>query len=238
MLIIPAIDLMGGHAVRMTRGERDSATVYSEEPWNLVKAFVQDGAERIHVVDIDGAFAGDQSHRAVVRRIVAKSAVPIQVGGGLREDKHLELAFQNGAHYAVLGTAAVKDPELAERACKTYPGRIVIAVDAVDGRVAVEGWAEVSDVSATELAVKAESWGAHAVLYTDVSRDGTGSGANVEATAALTRAVNIPVIASGGIGSLDDIRALSREGVQMAVIGRALYQKRFSLAEAIAAGQG
>ena len=235
MKIIPTIDLIGGKAVRMTRGERETAKVYSDEPWTLVKRFVEDGAERIHVVDIDGAFAGGQEHRAVVRRIVAKSSVPIQIGGGLRDRKGLELAFKNGAHYAVLGTAAVKDPEFAKTACGDFPGRIVIAVDAKDGRVAVEGWAEETDIAAVELARKAEEWGASAVLYTDVSRDGTRAGPNVDSTKALNDAIGIPVIASGGIGELDHVRALKEAGIELAVIGRALYEKRFTLAEAIAA---
>jgi phosphoribosylformimino-5-aminoimidazole carboxamide ribotide isomerase len=234
MKIIPTIDLIAGKAVRMLRGERETAKVYSDEPWSLVKRFVEDGAERIHVVDIDGAFAGGQEHRAVIRRIVAKSSVPIQIGGGIRNRKGLELALKNGAHFAVLGTAAVKDPEFAAAACKDLPGRIVIAVDAKEGRVAVEGWAEESDISALELAQKAEGWGASAVLYTDVSRDGTHEGPNVEATKALNDAIGIPVIASGGIGELDHVRALKAAGIELAVIGRALYDKRFTLAEAIA----
>jgi len=238
MQIIPTIDLIGGKAVRMTRGDRETAKVYSEEPWSLVKRFIENGAERIHVVDIDGAFAGNQEHRAVVRRIVAKSSVPIQVGGGIRDRKALDLAFKNGAHYAILGTAAIKDPEFAEGACRDFPGRIIIAVDAKDDQIAVEGWSEATDISVLELSKKAEGWGANALLYTDVARDGTRQGVNIEGTVALCNAVSIPVIASGGVSSLDDLRALAQAGIPMVVVGRALYEKRFTLAEAIAAVKG
>lgn len=235
MKIIPAIDLIGGKAVRMTQGDRDTAKVYSDEPWALVKRFVENGADRIHVVDIDGAFSGDAEHRATVRRIVAKSPVPIQVGGGLRDRKSLDLAFKNGAHYAILGTAAVKTPEFAAEACKDFPGRIIIAVDAKDGRVAVEGWAEATEITALELAKKAESWGAAAILYTDVSRDGMRQGVDIEGTQEICKATGIPCIASGGVSSIDDLLTLARSGIDMVVVGRALYEKRFTLAEAIEA---
>jgi phosphoribosylformimino-5-aminoimidazole carboxamide ribotide isomerase len=237
MNVFPAIDLLGGKAVRLHQGRRDRATVYRDQPWELVTEFASAGAGRIHVVDLDGAFSGNPAHREVVARIVAESPVPIQVGGGIRDRDAIEAVFDAGAQLAVLGTAAVKDPAMVERACADYPGRIVIAVDAKDGLVAVEGWVESSEVTAVELGRRAAAWGAAALLYTDVARDGTGAGPNVRATAELAAAVGAgtPVIASGGVSSLDDLRALAAEHIPAVVVGRALYDGRFTLTEAIEA---
>lgn len=240
MKIYPAIDLLGGKAVRLHQGRRDSATVYRDQPWELVREFADAGAERIHVVDLDGAFSGSRAtHREVVARIVAESPVPIQVGGGIRDHAAIEAVFAAGARFAVLGTAAVKNPALAERACAEHPGGIVVAVDARDGVVAIEGWVEASEITAVELGRRAAGWGAAAILYTDVARDGTGDGPNLRATAELAAAVGAatPIIASGGVSSLDDLRALAEASIPAVVVGRALYDGRFTLAEAIAAAQ-
>lgn len=237
MRIYPAIDLYGGKVVRLHRGERERATVYGDDPAAVVRAFAEAGAERVHVVDLDGAFSGRRAHGDVVARMVAASSVPLQVGGGIRDRAALDAVFAAGAGLAVLGTAAVKDPEFAAAACAAYPGRIVIAVDARDGVVAVEGWVESAGVPALELGQRAAGWGAAGLLYTDVARDGTQSGPDVERTAALARAVGIPVIASGGVSSLDDLRALAAAGVPAVVVGRALYEGSFTLAEALAAAR-
>lgn len=236
MRVIPAIDLMGGKAVRLTEGKRESATVYGE-PLEMVDEFVGAGAERIHVVDLDGAFGGAPAQLAMIASICAKSRVPVEVGGGLRDAAAVEAVFAAGARLAVLGTAAIRSPAFVEAVCRANPGRVIVAVDARDGMVAVEGWIEVSDVPAAVLAEKAAAWGAAAVLYTDVSRDGTSVGPNVEATKALAEAVRCEVIASGGVGTLDHLVKLRDAGIASVVVGRALYEKRFTLAEAIAAAK-
>lgn len=235
MKIYPAIDLYGGNVVRLHQGERRRATVYGDDPAAVVRAFAEAGAERIHVVDLDGAFSGQRAHRDVVERMLAAASVPIQVGGGIRDRAALDAVFAAGAGLAVLGTAAVKHPDFAAAACAAHPGRIIVAVDARDGVVAVEGWVEAAGVSAFELAERAAGWGAAGLLYTDVTRDGTQSGPDFTRTAALAQAVDIPVIASGGVSSLDDIRALAAAGVPAVVVGRALYEGTFTLAEAMAA---
>jgi phosphoribosylformimino-5-aminoimidazole carboxamide ribotide isomerase len=237
MKIFPAIDLLDGKAVRLQEGRRESATVYHEDPPILVAEMVAAGAERIHVVDLEGAFHGARHHHELVDRIIKASPVPVQVGGGIRSYADVEAVIAHGARYVVLGTAAVKAPEMVEEMCRAHPGRMVIAVDARDGEVAIEGWVESAGVSAIELARRAEQWGAGAVLYTDVSRDGMHSGPNVEATAALARAVSIDVIASGGVTRLDDLRALAAAGVPAVIVGRALYDRHFTLEEAIEAAR-
>lgn len=237
MIVIPAIDIMGGKAVRLVRGARDSATVFSDEPWLLAEQLTAGGVERLHVVDLDGAFAGAPVSRLFIQRILGSAKVPVQVGGGLRDRATVESALASGARWAVLGTAAVRSPELVRELCGAFPGRIIVAVDAVQGMVAVEGWTEASSVSAVDLGARAADWGAAALLYTDVARDGTGTGPAVDSTAALAQAVSIPVIASGGVGALDDLRALAAAQIPMVVVGRALLERRFTLEEAIEAAR-
>ena len=237
MIVIPAIDLLGGKAVRLVRGERDSATVFAEEPWQLAAAMCAAGAERLHVVDLEGAFSGAPAARAAIDRILQAATVPVQLGGGLRDRASVEAALSAGARWVVLGTAAVKQPEVVRALCETHPGRIIVAVDARDGEVAIEGWTQTSSVRADDLGGQAAEWGAAALLYTDVARDGTGGGPAVSATAALARAVSIPVIASGGIGSLEHLHQLAVAGIDLAVVGRALVEERFTLAEAIEAAR-
>ncbi|MCB9559517.1 MAG: 1-(5-phosphoribosyl)-5-[(5-phosphoribosylamino)methylideneamino]imidazole-4-carboxamide isomerase [Kofleriaceae bacterium] len=238
MKIFPAIDLLGGKAVRLTHGLRDTAVVYHHEPWRLCAELAEAGAERIHVVDLDGAFAGAQHHHDLVHKILEASPVPVQVGGGIRSLSAAEAVLAAGARFVVLGTAAIKDPAMVETLCHAHRGRIVIAVDARDGVVTIEGWQESAGLTAVEVGQRAEGWGAAALLYTDVARDGAETGPNVAATAALAAAVGIPVYASGGVSSLDDLRALAAAGLPAVVVGRALYEQRFTLAEAIAAAGG
>lgn len=239
MLIYPAIDLMGGKAVRLREGLRSELTVYDDRPDEVARRFAAAGCRRIHVVDLDGAFSGKRENREAVARIVAAAGVPVQLGGGVRDLDTCAALLDAGVERVVLGTVMVKHPEMVEVACKRFPGRVVIAVDARDGRVAVAGWAETTDLAAEDLARRAADMGCAAVLHTDIARDGTGHGANVEATARLARALApTEVIASGGIGSLADLRALAKAGVPAAVVGRALYAGVFTVEQAIAEAAG
>ncbi len=232
MRLYPAIDLLGGRAVRLERGERDKATVYHEQPVELVAQLARGGADRLHIVDLDGAFAGSPQQTQLIAAIVAASPIPVEVGGGIRDRAAIEALLALGAAYVVLGTAAVRSPQLVEDSCRAHPGRIIVAVDARDGIVAVDGWTASGGVTAIELGARAAAWGAAALLYTDVSRDGLHVGPNVAATAALAAAVSCEVIASGGVGSLDDLRQLRAAGIPSVVVGKAIYDKRFTVAEA------
>ena len=231
MKFLPAIDLLGGRAVRLEEGKRDRATVFHDRPIELVAQLAQGGADRLHVVDLDGAF-GEPRQLTLIAALIAASPIPVEVGGGIRDRDAIDRILALGAAFAVLGTAAVRSPALVEAACRAYPGRIIVAVDARDGVVAVDGWTTSGEITALELATRAAAWGAAAVLYTDVARDGLGGGPNVTATAALARAVAIEVIASGGVGSLDHIAELRRAGIPAVVVGRALYDGRFTVADA------
>ncbi len=237
MTILPAIDLLGGRAVRLREGRRDQATVYHERPWEVAERFAAAGAARLHVVDLDGAFAGRRENLDAVARIVAVGR-PVQLGGGVRDLATVEKLLAAGVDRVVLGTAMVKSRPMVAEACARFPGRVVVAVDARDGRVAVEGWAEATEVDPFDLAADAAEAGCAAILYTDIARDGTGRGPNVEATARLARALHpVEVIASGGVAALADLRALALAGVPACVVGRALYEGAFTVEEAlIAAG--
>ncbi len=233
MLVIPAIDLLGGKVVRLVEGRRDRATVFSEHPGEIARGFVAAGAKRLHVVDLDGAFNGAPENRRAVEQILG-CGVPVQLGGGVRDAATCERLLGEGIEQVVLGTAAVKDPKLVSSLCATFEGRIIVAVDARDGKVAVEGWAESTGVDAFDLAAESVERGAAAILYTDIARDGTGVGPNVEASAKLARVLHpVPVIASGGIGSLAHLRALALAGVPRCVVGRALYEEKFTVEEAL-----
>jgi phosphoribosylformimino-5-aminoimidazole carboxamide ribotide isomerase len=233
MKLYPAIDLLDGNAVRLEGGRRDRATVFHADPPALV-AELAAGADRLHVVDLDGAFAGAPRQRALVAAIIAACPIPVEVGGGVRDRAAIEALLGLGAAHVVLGTAAVRDPALVEAACRAHPGKVIVAVDARDGIVAVDGWTASGGITAIDLARRAAGWGAHAILYTDVARDGLHVGPNVAATAALARAVPCEVIASGGVGSLADLAALRDAGIPAVVVGRALYDRRFTVAEAAA----
>ncbi|HYF09340.1 MAG TPA: 1-(5-phosphoribosyl)-5-[(5-phosphoribosylamino)methylideneamino]imidazole-4-carboxamide isomerase [Acetobacteraceae bacterium] len=240
LTLYPAIDLKGGQVVRLKRGEMSQATVYGEDPAAQAEQFADAGFGWIHVVDLDGAFAGRPANAEAVRAIIAAvPGVPVQLGGGIRDMHTAESWLAEGVARIILGSAALKDPEFARLACRSLPGRVAIGLDARDGFVATEGWAETSDVRATELAKRFEDAGAAALITTDIARDGMLSGVNVEATAALAAAVRIPVIASGGAASLDDIRALrAAQGIEGVIIGRALYDGRIDPAEALEVAAG
>jgi phosphoribosylformimino-5-aminoimidazole carboxamide ribotide isomerase len=207
--LLPAIDLLGGRAVRLEEGRRERATVFHDRPAELVAELARDGADRLHVVDLDGAF-GEPPQRDLIRAIVAASPLPVEVGGGIRDRAAIDAVLELGAAYVVLGTAAVRAPALVEDACRAHPGRVIVAVDARDGVVAVDGWTASGGITAIELGRRAAGWGAAALLYTDVARDGLRVGPNVELTAQLQRAVDCEVIASGGVGALDDLVRLRR----------------------------
>lgn len=236
MKLLPAIDLLDGRAVRLERGDRAKATVFHDNPVELVAAMAAH-ADRLHVVDLNGAF-GEPRQRELVQGIARASGVPVEVGGGIRDRAAIDDVLATGAAMAVLGTAAVKAPALVEEACRAYPGRIIVAVDAVDGIVAVDGWTATGNVTALELGRRAAGWGAAALLYTDIGRDGLRGGPNIAATAQLARDLGIEVIASGGVGTLADLVELRQAGVTAVVVGRAIYDKAFTLADARAACAG
>ena len=236
MLIIPAIDLKDGHCVRLEQGRMDSATVFSKEPGKAAAQWAGKGARRLHVVDLNGAFAGRSVNGAAVEAILAATDVPIQLGGGIRDMEAIEGWLTREIARVVLGTAAVRDPDLVRRAARTWPERIAVGIDARAGKVAVEGWGEATEMDVMDLARRFEDAGVAAIIYTDIDRDGVFAGLNLEATAALARAVSIPVIASGGLASLDDVRRLLRPEYAMlagAIVGRALYDGRLDVAEAL-----
>jgi phosphoribosylformimino-5-aminoimidazole carboxamide ribotide isomerase len=237
MLVIPAVDLRDGRCVRLRQGRSDEATVFGDDPVAAAREWVAQGARRLHVVDLDGAFAGAPRQLALVAKIVAAVApVEVEIGGGLRDVATVEAALDTGARWVVVGTRAALDPEFLGEICRSFPGRIVVAVDARGDRVAVKGWTEVAATTATELGLRARDAGAAALLYTDVSRDGTGDGPNVEATAALAQATRAPVLASGGVASVEHLRQLAAvSGVVGTVVGRALYTGSIRLRDAIEA---
>ena len=237
MILFPAIDLKDGNCVRLLRGAMDQATVFNTDPAAQAELFAAAGCQWLHLVDLDGAFAGRSKNGEAVRAILARIAIPIQLGGGIRTAAHIQAWLEAGIRRVILGTVALRDPALVKQACRDWPGRIVVGIDARDGKVAVEGWAETSNVTALELARRFVDAGVAAIVYTDIERDGAMQGPNVEATAALARAVPIPVIASGGVSSLDDLRALKAreaDGIAGAISGRAIYDGRIDLAEALA----
>jgi len=235
MLVFPAIDLLGGKAVRLRQGDRASATIYSERPWELATAFAAAGAPRIHVVDLDAAFSGGAQHNHdTIRRIVGATTAEVEVGGGVRSVEDCQRLFDLGAKYAVTGTAAIKTPEIVEAACAKFPRRIVVAVDAREGMVAVEGWQETTTISALDIGEAVARAGAAAVLYTDIGRDGMRTGPNLEATARLARRITpCPVIASGGVSKLEDLDETIKTGAFAVIIGKAIYEKVFTVEEAI-----
>ena len=235
MILYPAIDLKDGQAVRLLRGEMDAATVFNDDPAAQARAFVAAGAEWLHLVDLNGAFAGAPVNGEAVEAILKAIDVPAQLGGGIRDMATIEGWLGKGLGRVILGTVAVEAPGLVRDAARTFPGQVAVGIDARGGRVATRGWAEETEVDATDLARRFEDAGVAAVIYTDIDRDGAMGGPNVEATAALARAVSIPVIASGGVSSLDDLAALKATGVVAgAISGRALYDGAIDLGAALA----
>jgi phosphoribosylformimino-5-aminoimidazole carboxamide ribotide isomerase len=233
--IVPAVDLKGGRCVRLYQGRADAETVFSDDPVAVARQWEAAGARRLHVVDLDGAFEGRPAQAALVRRIVESVTIPVQVGGGLREVGHVESLLAAGARWAIVGTRAALEPSFLGEVCQCFEDRIIVGVDATDGRVAVDGWTRVLDLEATALARDAAAAGAAALIYTDISRDGTQSGPNLWSTARVARAAGIPVFASGGVGSMDDIRQLTAvPGVAGVIVGRALYTGAVDLRRALA----
>src|SRR5512138_1957179 len=237
MILFPAIDLKDGQAVRLLRGEMDSATVFNEDPAAQARAFAAAGFRWLHLVDLNGAFEGRPVNAPAVEAILAAVDIPAQLGGGIRDMATIERWLALGIRRVILGTVAVKNPALVREACRAFPGRVVLGIDARGGKVATEGWAEVSEITALDLARRFEDAGAAAIVYTDIDRDGALQGANVAATRALAEAISTPVIASGGVASLDDLAALlaiEASGIEGVISGRALYDGRIDPKAALA----
>ncbi len=236
MILFPAIDLKEGLAVRLEQGDMTRATVFHRDPAAQARAFEAQGFEYLHVVDLDGAFAGKPVNAAAVDRILESIAIPVQLGGGIRNTATVEAWLEKGVTRVIIGTAAVRDPPFVKQAARDYPGRVAVGLDARDGKVAVEGWAETSELTALEIAKRFEDAGVAAIIYTDVSRDGMLEGLNLDATITLAEAISIPVIASGGLASIDDVKAMltPRAGkLEGAIAGRALYDGRLDAAQAL-----
>lgn len=236
MILYPAIDLKDGQAVRLLRGEMEKATVFNDDPAAQAAAFVDAGCEWLHLVDLNGAFAGEPVNAAAVEAILARCKLPAQLGGGIRDMATIERWLSKGLARVILGTVAVENPDLVRKAAHAFPGQVAVGIDARGGKVATRGWAEETDVDATDLARSFEDAGVAAVIYTDINRDGAMQGPNIEATAALAQAVSIPVIASGGVASLQDLTALrDTRVIDGAISGRALYDGALDLQEALRA---
>ncbi len=236
MLFFPAIDLKDGNCVRLYKGDMEKATIFSNSPENQAKIFEDEGADYLHIVDLNGAFAGKPVNDIAVRKIISAIEIPVQLGGGIRNIETIEAWLQAGVSRVILGTAAVKNPEFVKEACKKFPHRIVVGVDAKNGFVAVEGWAKESEITTEELAKKFEDSGVASIIYTDISKDGAMQGPDIAGTSKLARATKIPVIASGGVSNLDDLRllkTLEKDGVAGVISGRAIYEKAFTIRDAI-----
>lgn len=229
MLIIPAIDLKDGHCVRLQQGEMKSATVFSQNPGSMARYWLEQGARRLHLVDLNGAFVGEPKNEPAIRTIVKAidDKIPIQLGGGIRDLDTIERYLDDGISYIIIGTAAVKTPGFLHEACYAFPGHIIVGLDAKDGKIAVDGWSKVTGHDVIDLAKKFEDYGVEAIIYTDIGRDGMLNGINIEATVELARELTIPVIASGGVTNLGDVRKLcevENEGIMGVITGRAIYE--------------
>jgi phosphoribosylformimino-5-aminoimidazole carboxamide ribotide isomerase len=234
--VVPAVDLKAGRCVRLLRGRADAETVFSDDPVAMARRWQDSRARRLHVVDLDGAFAGRPSQTELVRAMIAAVRIPVQVGGGLREIAHVEMVLEAGARWAIVGTRAALDPAFLGQVCERFGEQVIVGIDASDGRVAVDGWTRVLDLDAIALARDAAAAGAAAIIYTDIARDGTQNGPNLWSTEAVAKAAGIDVFASGGVGSLDDIRQLATvPDLAGVIVGRALYSGAVDLGAALAA---
>ncbi|HUL97300.1 MAG TPA: 1-(5-phosphoribosyl)-5-[(5-phosphoribosylamino)methylideneamino]imidazole-4-carboxamide isomerase [Usitatibacter sp.] len=243
MLIIPAIDLKDGSCVRLEQGRMDSATVFSKEPGKAAAQWCKLGARRLHVVDLNGAHAGKPKNEPAIKAIIASvdSDVPIQLGGGIRDLDTIERCLDDGVSYVIIGTAAVKNPGFLHEACDAFPGHIIVGLDAKDGKVATDGWSKLTGHDVVDLAKRFQDYGVEAVIYTDIGRDGMLTGVNIEATVRLAQSLSVPVIASGGLASLEDVRALmavESEGITACVAGRAIYEGKLDFAAAVKLAAG
>ena len=243
MQIIPAIDIKDGHCVRRRQGDMQAATVFSEDPAAIARHWLELGAQRLHLVDLNGAVSGRPKNEQAIREVVSVigDEVPIQLGGGIRDLDTIERYLDDGISYVIIGTAAVKNPGLLHDACYAFPGHIIVGLDARDGKVATDGWSKMTGHDVVDLAKKFEDYGVEAIVYTDIGRDGMLTGVNIEATVKLARELKTPVIASGGIASLDDIHQLvpyAGDGIVGAIAGRALYEGRLDFKEALKAAKG
>ncbi|HIE20810.1 MAG TPA: 1-(5-phosphoribosyl)-5-[(5-phosphoribosylamino)methylideneamino]imidazole-4-carboxamide isomerase [Rhodospirillales bacterium] len=236
MIFFPAIDLKDGQCVRLFQGDMDQVTVFGDDPAGQAKGFADAGAKWLHVVDLNGAFSGRPVNEDAVSGILDRIDIPVQLGGGIRDMQTIDFWLGRGVRRVILGTVAVRDPDLVKQACKRHPDRVVVGIDARDGMVAVEGWTELSEITGLELAKEFEDCGVAAIIYTDIARDGAMDGPNIEATVGLANAVSVPVIASGGVSSLEDLEALKAAGTGLlegVISGRALYDGRIDLAAAV-----
>ena len=236
MLLIPAIDLKDGNCVRLRQGRMDDVTVFSEDPLEMASKWVSEGARRLHVIDLDGAATGAPVNAEVIKTIAdSYPEIPIQVGGGIRDADSVQIYLEAGVQYAIIGTKAVSAPHFVNDMCLEFPGHIIVGLDAKEGKVAIDGWSKLSHHDVIDMAQRFEQDGVAAIVYTDISRDGMMAGVNTEATVKLAQAVNVPVIASGGVSTLEDIRALcavEEEGIEGVIIGRALYEGTIDFREA------
>jgi len=241
MIILPAIDLKEGCCVRLEQGLMDRDTVYNDDPAAQALMWQEQGGEYLHIVDLDGAFAGVPKNKAAIKLIIEAIDIPSELGGGIRDLETIEAYLELGITRVILGTVAKENPELVQEACRKFPGRIVVGIDAKDGLVAVRGWADITEKLATEMAKEMEGFGVEAIIYTDIARDGMMQGPNIEATRALAESISIPVIASGGLSTLDDIRRLleiESSGVTGVISGKAIYSGAIDLREAVALTKG
>ena len=237
MLIIPAIDIKDGHCVRLKQGDMQAVTVFSEDPAAMARHWIDQGARRLHLVDLNGAFAGKPKNEPAIKAILGEvgDEIPVQLGGGIRDLDTIERCLDDGITYIIIGTAAVKNPGFLHDACTAFPGHIIVGLDAKEGKVAVDGWSKLTGHDVIDLARKFEDYGVEAVIYTDIGRDGMLSGVNIDATVTLAKALRIPVIASGGVASIKDVKALcavAEEGITGAITGRAIYEGKLDFKKA------
>jgi phosphoribosylformimino-5-aminoimidazole carboxamide ribotide isomerase len=236
MIIIPAVDIKGGRCVRLREGRAEAETVFSDQPQEMARQWIDQGAERLHIIDLDGAFEKGPRNSSIIKEIVERAPIPVQLGGGIRDLKTVENYLALGLAQIILGTVALKDPGLVQEACRLFPEKIMVSLDARDNRIAVEGWTELSEIDPIDLIKSYEDWGVKAVIFTDISRDGTQQGPSISSTRRLAQATRLPLIAAGGIAHMADVQSLAsleEDGLAGMITGRAIYSETLNLAEAI-----